>query len=65
MKIPETRGISAKYHFDNMKPGDYDVAASESIAKSMRNSARKRGYKMAVRFIDNEYRVYMVGRIDQ
>lgn len=61
--LPETRGKNnKKYDFDSMKSMSYISVDNQKIANSMRATAAKRGYRVAVRTVDNEIRVYYLGR---
>ena len=62
--IPDkASGKIIKYNFQDMKIGeDWIVADDYSHARSIRICALKRGYGACIRTVDNEVRVYLVGR---
>jgi hypothetical protein len=64
MKLPETRGAKNKrYFFEDMKPGEYFVLDRSELSNSAQVSARRRGYRIAIRNIDGECRVYLLGKL--
>jgi hypothetical protein len=61
--IPETRGKSnLKYDFESMKIEEYKVKKTYPEAVSMASAAWRRGYRIAIRKIDNEIRCYFMGK---
>jgi hypothetical protein len=61
--IPETRGKSnLKYDFESMKIEEYVVKNTYQEAVSMASAAWKRGYKIAIRKIENKIRCYFMGK---
>ena len=59
--IPETRGKNTrKYEFSETPVGLYRVIKDKKTAESFRNAAKFRGYKFAIRTIDNEIRAYRI-----
>jgi hypothetical protein len=62
--IPETRGIHNKrYDFNDLDIESYLVLNDIKEANSYRTSARKRGYRIAIRSLNGEVRGYFLGKI--
>ena len=56
-------GKIIKYNFKTMKIGeDWITADDYNHARSIRGCAFKRGYGACIRTVDNEVRVYLVGK---
>jgi hypothetical protein len=58
--IPKPKNLL--YNFDDMVKGDYIKARDYKHAISIRNTGDTRGFKCCIRTVDNEIRVYLVGR---
>jgi len=61
--IPETRGKKRlKYDFDNMEIESFMVVKDYGKAIAVSCAANNRGHKVAIRTVEDEIRVYYMGK---